>query len=136
MRISDWSSDVCSSDLDANFTRSRLFLAGAAGLGRMSADDAERAAKELDLGIGAINSWTRAIDRAAAQNQPATVMLLAAVGMQGSDWRAVPPENLYPIVAALRATGLEGYARLIAAEAVGRVCPAGGAADRARGVEG
>src|SRR3546814_17933198 len=63
---------------DANFTRSRLFLAGAAGLGRMSADDAERAAKELDLGIGAINSWTRAIDRAAAQNQPATVMLLAA----------------------------------------------------------
>src|SRR3546814_14736029 len=67
---------------------------------RMSADDAERAAKELDLGIGAINSWTRAIDRAAAQNQPATVMLLAAVGMQGSDWRAVPPENLYHIVAA------------------------------------
>src|SRR3546814_4715196 len=103
MRISDWSSDVCSSDL------------------RMSADDAERAAKELDLGIGAINSWTRAIDRAAAQNQPATVMLLAAVGMQGSDWRAVPPENLYHIVAALRATGLEGYARMIAAEAVGRV---------------
>src|SRR3546814_10406877 len=126
MRISDWSSDVCSSDLDANFTRSRLFLAGAAGLGRMSADDAERAAKELDLGIGAINSWTRAIDRAAAQNQPATVMLLAAVGMQGSDWRAVPPENLYHIVAELRATGLEGYARMIAAEEVGRVGPAGG----------
>jgi hypothetical protein len=106
---------------DATLVRARLFLAGAAGLGRMSADDAERAAKELDLRIGAINSWTRAIDRAAAENQPATVMLLAAIGMQAKDWRAVPPEALYHIVAALRATGLEGYARMIAAEAVGRV---------------
>ncbi|WP_119036503.1 hypothetical protein [Hephaestia caeni] len=120
-RISYGDVDAVHDRDDANFTRSRLFLAGAAGLGRMSADDAERAAKELDLRIGAINSWTKAIDRAAAQNQPATVMLLAAVGMQGSDWRAVPPENLYHIVAALRATGLEGYARMIAAEAVGRV---------------
>ncbi|HVI99467.1 MAG TPA: hypothetical protein VM657_10415 [Sphingomonas sp.] len=106
---------------DATLLRARMFLAGAAGLGRMSADDAERAAKDLDLRIGAINSWTKAIDRAAAQNQPATVMLLAAVGMQTGDWRAVPPETLYHIVAALRATGLEGYARMIAAEAVGRV---------------
>lgn len=106
---------------DPSHTRARLFLAGAAGLGRMSANDAERAAKALDLRIGAINAWTRAIDAAAAQNQPATVMLLAAIGMQARDWRGVPPENLYHIVASLRATGLEGYARMIAAEAVGRV---------------
>ncbi len=120
-RISYGDVDAVHDRDDATLARSRLFLAGAAGLGRMSADDVERAAGELDLRIGAINSWTRAIDRAAAENQPATVMLLAAVGMQAQDWRAVPPEALYHIVAALRATGLEGYARMIAAEAVGRV---------------
>ena len=120
-RISYGDIDAVHDRDEATLVRSRLFVAGAAGLGRMSADDAERAAENLDLRIGTINSWTRAIDRAAAENQPATVMLLAAIGMQAKDWRAVSPEALYHIVAALRATGLEGYARMIAAEAVGRV---------------
>ncbi len=98
----------------------QLFFAGLAGLGRLSPDDVERGAGSLDVRIGASNAWTRAIDRAAAQRQAGTVVLLAAIGMQTSDWRGVPPEALYRIVGALRAVGLGGEARMIAAEAIAR----------------
>ncbi len=101
--------------------KQRLFFAGMAGLGRLSAEDIERAAAALDVRIGAQNSWTRAIDRAAAAGQQGTVVLLAAIGMQTPAWRGVPPAMLYRIVGALRAVGLEGEARMIAAEALARV---------------
>ena len=52
--------------------------------------------------------------------QPATVILLAAVGMQTKNWGGVPPAALYRIVAALRAVGLGGEARMIAVEALSR----------------
>jgi hypothetical protein len=101
--------------------KQRLFFAGLAGLGRLSPDDIERAAAALNVTIGAENSWTRAIDRAAADGQKGTVILLAAIGMQTPQWRGVPPAMLYRIVSALRAVGLEGEARMIAAEALARV---------------
>jgi hypothetical protein len=40
--------------------------------------------------------------------------------MQTSAWSGVPPESLYRIVSALRAVGLTGEARMIAAEAIAR----------------
>jgi hypothetical protein len=101
--------------------KQRLFFAGLAGLGRLSPDDIERAAAALDVRIGAENSWTRAIDQAAADGQQGTVVLLAAIGMQTPQWRGVPPAMLYRIVGALRTVGLEGEARMIAAEALARV---------------
>ena len=55
------------------------------------------------------------------ERQPATVLLLSAIGMQAGDWRGVPPAVLYRIVAALRAVGLSGEARMIAAEAMSRL---------------
>ncbi|WP_375404372.1 hypothetical protein [uncultured Sphingomonas sp.] len=100
--------------------KQRLFFAGLAGLGRLSADDVERGAEALNVRIGTENSWTRAIDRAAATGQQGTVALLAGVGMQTTSWGAVPPEALYRIVGALRAVGLGGEARMIAAEAIAR----------------
>ena len=100
--------------------KQRLFFAGVAGLGRLSADDIERAAKALDVRIGAENTWTRAIDRAAADGQQGMVVVLAAIGMQTPRWDGVPPAMLYRIVGALRAVGLEGEARMIAAEALAR----------------
>lgn len=100
--------------------KQRLFFAGLAGLGRLAPDDVERAAQALGVRIGAGDSWTRALDAAAARGQQGTVALLAAVGMQTAAWRGVPPEALYRIVAALRAVGLGGEARMIAAEAVAR----------------
>jgi hypothetical protein len=100
--------------------KQRMLFAGLAGLGRLAPDDIERAAQALDVRIGAENSWTRALDRAARDDQPGTVALLAAVGMQTGNWRGVPPEVLYRIVGALRAVGLGGEARMIAAEAIAR----------------
>lgn len=100
--------------------KQRMLFAGLAGLGRLAPDDIERAAKALDVRIGAENAWTRALDRAAQANQPGTVALLAAIGMQTPAWRGMPPEALYRIVAALRAVGLGGEARMIAAEAIAR----------------
>lgn len=100
--------------------KQRLFFAGLAGLGLLSSEDAERAAASLDVRIGATDSWTRAIDRAAADGEPGTVVLLAAIAMQTPAWAGVPPAMLYRIVAGLRAVGLEGEARMIAAEAIAR----------------
>ena len=100
--------------------KQRLLFAGLAGLGRLSAEDTERAAKSLDVRIGTTNGWTRALDQAAGENQPGTVALLAAIGMQTPTWQGVPPAMLFRIVTALRAVGLEGEARMIAAEAIAR----------------
>ncbi len=100
--------------------RRRLLFAGLAGLGRMAAADIEGGAEAIGVPIGAQNGWTRALDKAVAEGQPGTVVLLAAIGMQTSSWRGVPPAGLYRIVAALRAVGLEGEARMIATEAVTR----------------
>ncbi len=99
----------------------KMFFAGLAGLGRLSPEDIEQAAKSLDVPIGAENAWTRALDRAVRDGQPATVILLSAIGMQTADWRGVPPEALYRIVAALQAVGLGGEARMVAAEAITRL---------------
>jgi hypothetical protein len=98
----------------------RLFFAGLAGLGRIAAADVTPLAQELGVPIGTADSWTRALDRAVADDQPGTVALLAAAGMQTASWRGVPPAALYRIVAALRAVGLDGEARMIAAEAIAR----------------
>ena len=98
----------------------QLFFAGLAGLGRLEPGDVERAAQALDVRIGAENDWTRALDRAARDGQAGTVVLLAATGMQTPAWRGVPPAMLYRIIGALRAVGLGGEARMIAAEALAR----------------
>ncbi|WBH17616.1 hypothetical protein [Sphingomonas radiodurans] len=105
---------------DATLKR-RMFFAGLAGLGRLSAQDIESGAESLDVRIGAANPWTRALDRAVRDQQPATVILLSAIAVQTGDWRGVPPAALYRIVAGLRAVGLGGEARMIAAEALTRL---------------
>jgi hypothetical protein len=101
--------------------RSRLLLAGLAGLGRLSANAQDNLAEELAVPLGLQNRWTAAIDQAAARQQPGTVILLAAIGMQARDWRSVPPAYLFHIVRALRTVGLEYDARMIAAEAQHRL---------------
>ena len=100
--------------------KQRMLFAGLAGLGRLNQGDIERAAETLDVRIGADNAWTRALDRAARAGQSGTVVLLAAIGMQAPGWKGIPPEALYRIVGALRAVGLDGEARMIAAEAIAR----------------
>jgi hypothetical protein len=105
---------------DDDSRKGAFLVAALAGLGRISPDDAQSLATDYKLPLGLQNSWTRAIDRAAAANQPATVALLAAAGMQTLSWKAVHPAYLMHIVSALRRVGREPEARMIAAEAITR----------------
>lgn len=101
--------------------RSRFLLAGLMGLGRVNGDAAGAFAGTLGIDMGRETRWTRAIDAAAASGNASLVALLAGFGMQGESWDKMTAVHLYHIVAALRAVGLEGEARMIAAEAVARV---------------
>ncbi|OYU37247.1 MAG: hypothetical protein CFE35_02440 [Novosphingobium sp. PASSN1] len=110
-----------SGDSSTGSLRSRFLLAGLMGLGRVDPATARRIAEDLKLDLNRETRWTRAIDAAAASENPVLVALLAGFGMQGSGWDKMTPLHLYHIVAALRRAGLEGEARMIAAEAVARV---------------
>jgi hypothetical protein len=99
----------------AGAQRGRLLVAALAGLGRL----ADPAAMGVDPNPR--SRWSHMIQAAARSNQPGTVALLAATGMQTADWRGVPPEHLYQIVAAMRRVGLDYEARMIAAEAMSRL---------------
>ena len=100
--------------------RAQFLFVSLAALGRIAPVDVDRLAQRLAVPLGQRNSWTRAIGSAAARGEPATVALLAAVGMQTSDWTQVSPAFLYHIIALLRAVGLEPEARMVAAEALMR----------------
>ncbi|MBL8649265.1 MAG: hypothetical protein JNL35_02540 [Sphingopyxis sp.] len=113
-------SSFSGSDDSEDYHRSKLLLAGLAGLGRIDSGQAASAASDLAVNLGKQTRWTRAISEAAARGEPGMVALLAATGMQG-DWAAMPPYHLYHIVKALREVGLASEARMIAAEALVRV---------------
>jgi hypothetical protein len=98
--------------------RAQMLYVSLAALGRLKPSDALDLAQKLDVPMGVRNVWTQAIDQAAARREPATVAVLAAVGMQTSDWSQVQPVFLYHILAALRSVGFEPEARMIAAEAL------------------
>lgn len=106
---------------DPDGSKARMFAAALAGLRQLDGSDARALGGALKIGFDQQNSWTRAIQRAAERRQPATVLLLAAIGMQTPNWHGVSPEALYHIVAALQQVGLEGQARMIAVEALTRL---------------
>ncbi|WP_226016909.1 hypothetical protein [Novosphingobium sp. FKTRR1] len=110
-----------SGDDSSNQLRARFLVAGLAGLGRIDANTAREVAAKLKLDLARETRWTRAIDAAAESDNPALVALLAAFGMQGDRWDHMTGLHLYHIVSALRRVGLDGEARMIAAEAVSRV---------------
>ncbi|MEY2926047.1 MAG: hypothetical protein RL367_524, partial [Pseudomonadota bacterium] len=100
--------------------RARFLLAGLAGLERMSASDAADAAASLDITLTRQDNWSRALDRAVAGSEKATVTLLVALGLQGQDWSHVSAFRLYRAVSALHRVGMDGEARMVAAEALMR----------------
>ncbi len=106
---------------DPTGRKRQMFFAALAGLGRLPAAEIEKGARSLDIRIGDQNAWTRAIGRAGLARQPGTVMLLAGVGMQTPLWQGISPTALFHIVAAMRAAGMEGEARMLAAEAMTRL---------------
>ena len=113
-------SSFSGNDDSADYVRSKFLVAGLAGLGRINESQAASAAGDLDMTLGKQTRWSRAIMAAAERREPGMVALIAAAGMQG-DWSKIPPYHLYYIVRALRDVGLEGEARMIAAEALVRV---------------
>jgi hypothetical protein len=96
-------------------------VAALGGLDRLPAADRARLLQEAGINPASRRPWARGIMAAAQRGERGTVGLLAAVGMQGSNWRMLPPEQLYFVVSALRQVGLDNYARMIAAEAMARI---------------
>jgi hypothetical protein len=95
-------------------------VAGLLGLGRIDLDAANRLNSRYHLGLDHQSSWTKAIDDAAGKRQPGTVMILAGIGLQTSDVAKLPSSHMLHIVSALRRTGQDFTARMIAAEALSR----------------
>ena len=110
--------DFQSNDGSEKSHKSALLVAGLAGLGRVSQDTLTSFQSDIETNVTRETNWSRAIRAAASRGESGTVALLAAAGLQASDWSKVPAHQLYHLVAALRAVGLEAEARMIAAEAV------------------
>lgn len=107
-------------DDSGNYRRSKLLLAGLAGLGRVSGADLGNFSSRVSLDLDRETRWSRTITRAAEVNNRALVALLAGLGMQGEGWQRMTPRHLYYIVSSLRQVGLNAEARMIAAEAIAR----------------
>ena len=60
------------------------------------------------------------IDAAAGRGQAATVLVLTGTGFQTPSFEQVPAAHLYHAIAALKRTGQDFTARMIAAEALSR----------------
>ena len=119
--IGDALSTYYSKDESNAALRSKFLLAGLMGLGRVTSAEATSFAGKLSVNMGRRNRWTDAIDAATASGNQTLVVLLAGFGMQGAEWTKMTPVHLYHIVSALHRVGLDGEARMIAAEAVSRV---------------
>ncbi|MBA2771590.1 MAG: hypothetical protein H0U34_06190 [Sphingomonas sp.] len=100
--------------------RSALLVAGLAGLGRLDPESAGRLSGRYGLRLGHRSSWTRLIDRAASMGQSGTVLVMTGTGLQAPTMEDVPPAHLYHAIAALKRTGQDFTARMIAAEALAR----------------
>jgi len=109
-----------SDDASTGQRKSRFLIAGLAGLGRLDMDAANGLAGDLGVNLGRESAWSQRIDRAAQLRNPTLVAVLAGLGMQGDGWDKMTARHLFHIVRALRQVGLEGEARMIAAEAVAR----------------
>ena len=100
--------------------RSALLVAGLAGLGRIDTNTANSLNQRYGLGLGHQSSWTRMIDAAAGRGQPGTVRVLMGTGFQTSAFEQVPASHMYHAIMALKRTGQDFTARMIAAEGLSR----------------
>lgn len=100
--------------------RGEFLFAAMAGLGRIEVDDINAMAEDLAIPVNLETPWTRALQRAVVANEPATVALLCAIGLQRENFSDIPAVQLYHVVSALRRVGYGDEARMIAAEALMR----------------
>jgi hypothetical protein len=109
-----------SRDTSRDKIRSALLVGGLVGLGRINERSANALNQRYRLGLGRRSSWTRMIDAAGVRRQPGTVLVLTGTGFQTSSLEQLPPAHLYHALVALRRTGQDFTARMIAAEALSR----------------
>jgi hypothetical protein len=100
--------------------RTGLLVAALSGLGRIDAQVAGQLNRRHGLGLDRKTLWTNLIDGAAMRRQAGTSMILAASAMQAPTVGEVPALYMFHAITALRRTGQEGLARMIAAEALAR----------------
>jgi hypothetical protein len=107
-------------DTSEGARKSAFLVAGLAGLNRISVGDRDTLGEDLGVRFAGEGRWARTIRAAASQGNDGLVALLVGMGMQGNDWSAMTPRQLYHVVSALRISGRQAEARMIAAEAVSR----------------
>jgi hypothetical protein len=100
--------------------RSALLVGALAALGRVDSDQLNDLNRRHGLRLERLSRWTQLVDASAALGQGGTVMVLTGTGFQGRDWGSIPPAHLFHSLAALRRTGQDYLARMIAAEALSR----------------
>lgn len=100
--------------------RSKLLVAGLAGTGRIDTATAARLDERHGLGLGRTSVWSRIADDAGRRRQAGSAVLLAAIGMQAPSFAQVPAAQLLRGLSAMRRSGLDYAARMIAAEALAR----------------
>lgn len=112
--------DFIDRDQSPDKVRSRLLVAGLAGTGRISGEVATQLNEQFDIGLGRSNAWTRIAAQAAERRQAGTAVLLASIGMQADRPDRIPSAHLYRALTAMRMSGLEYAARMVAAEMLAR----------------
>jgi hypothetical protein len=112
--------DFADRDESEGKQRTSLLISGLAGLGRIDAATAGGLSRAYELGLGAQTTWTRMIDGAMQRRQAGTATILMASGLQGREYDEVGAIYLFHSVNAMRGTGQEYLARMIAAEALAR----------------
>jgi hypothetical protein len=112
--------DFADRDQSEGKQRTALLIAGLAGLGRIDAETAGQLNRTYQLGLAAETGWTRMIDGAMRRRQAGTSILLTASALQGLTFQDTRAVYLFHSVNALRRTGQEYLARMIAAEALAR----------------
>ncbi len=112
--------DFADRDQSERKQRTALLVAGLAGLGRIDAAAAGKLNREYRLGLRAETGWTRLIDGAMRRRQAGTCLVLTASALQNLEFDQLGAVYLYHGVNALRRTGQEYLARMIAAEALAR----------------
>ena len=100
--------------------RSAFLVAGLTALGKLDAGAASRLNERYRLLIERSSPLTQLLGAAARRRQAGSVLVLAGTGLQARDWDAVPSAHLFHIVMAMRNTGQDFAARMVAAEALAR----------------
>ncbi|KKC25474.1 hypothetical protein [Sphingomonas sp. SRS2] len=99
----------------------RLLLGALAALDRLQTEEQLQLLVEYKVGFDNQSNWARMLLQAADRKETATVALLVAVGLQRTGWAGLSPAMFATMIRALNEAGMDGEARMIAAEAMSRL---------------